>query len=360
MTDKLFNSLTILDIKKETKDCVSITLDVPDDLKDKYQFKAGQYLTFKKHINNEDVRRSYSICSSNYENELKVAVKKVEDGRFSTYANEVLKSGEALDTMPPMGKFILSSEDADAKGTFVFFAAGSGITPIISLIKTLLHSNSENKVILFYGNSTSDGVIFKEELEDLKDKHVNNFSLHYLLSREILGAALFNGRIDKEKTEAFAKYFFDASSVQKYFICGPEQMIFNVKDGLEALGITKEKIKFELFSSPDQPKQNTNKTAAKDTRRVLSKIKIQQDGNEYDFNLYSDGDSILDAALNSGADLPFACKGGVCCTCKAKLESGEVNMEVNYGLEEDEIEAGYILTCQAHPTTDSVKVNFDA
>lgn len=360
MANTLFNPLAVQEVIKETADCVSITLAVPDDIKSAYQFEAGQYVTFKQQINEEEVRRSYSICTAAYEGSLKVAVKKVLDGRFSTYANETLKAGDVLETMAPMGKFILNKDLTSKAGTYVFFAAGSGITPTISLIKTLLNHHAQHKVILFYGNRTSDSVIFKEELEDLKDTYVNQFSLHYLLSKEILGSALFNGRINKEKTNVFAKHFFDGDSVNQFFICGPEQMIFDVKDSLEALGIDKQKIKFELFSSPEQPKRQNTSTEVKDTRRVLSQIKIKQDGNEYDFNLYSDGDSILDAALNSGADLPFACKGGVCCTCKAKLESGTVNMEVNYGLEPDEIEAGYILTCQAHPTTDSVYVNFDA
>jgi len=355
-----FNPLKVTAVKKETDETVSIKLEVPENLKDIFKYKAGQYLTFKQLINGEEVRRSYSICSANYENELSVAVKKVIDGRFSTYANENLKAGDVLETMPPMGKFILNDKEDSTTKTYVFFAAGSGITPIISLIKTVLNSSDKNKAILFYGNRTTDSVIFKEQLEDLKDKNVNNFSLHYLLSKENLGAVLFNGRINKEKTISFSKYFFDIANVNQFFICGPEEMIFEVKDGLDSLGIPKQKIKFELFSSPDQPKKKQTNSEVKDTRRVLSQIKIKQDGNEYDFNLYSDGDSILDAALNSGADLPFACKGGVCCTCKAKLESGKVDMDVNYGLEEDEIEAGYILTCQAHPTTDTVYVNFDA
>jgi len=354
---KKFYPLTVSSVVKETEDCVSVSFDVPDSQAELFTFEPGQYLTIKKEINGEEIRRSYSICTAPHENNLKVAVKKVEGGRFSTFANELLKEGDTLECMPPDGRFVLPG--SFEKGKYVFYAAGSGITPVIAIIKHLLNDSSENEVILFYGNRRSDNVIFKEELEDLKDEHLQKFSLHYIMSKEFLSAPAFCGRIDAEKCSLFGKLFYDVKAINNFFICGPEEMIMTVKDCLEKDGTDPAAIKFELFTTPGA-KENKAVKESSNKEKILCDITIQMDGNEFDFELYSDSDSILDAALHGGADLPFACKGGVCCTCKAKLESGEVEMEVNYGLEQEEIDAGYILTCQSHPTTKKVKVNFDA
>ena len=353
---KGFHTLTIKDLKKETADSVSIALDVPADLQSTFEFIPGQYLTFKKEIEGEEIRRSYSICSSIKENDLRVAVKKVEDGKFSTFANESLKIGDQLEVMPPVGKFTVDL-NANHKKQYVAFAAGSGITPIISIIKSVLAVESKSSFILFYGNKGVDSIIFHEEIEALKNTHLERLSVHHILSREKLQSDLFFGRINGEKCKKFSQLFFSKEKVDDYFLCGPYDMIMSVKDQLTALGIDKKKIHFELFTTPGQ-EQRVKKKEVVET--FIAEITIKMDGNTFEIKLKNDEESILDTALKTGADLPFACKGGVCATCKAKIESGKVEMDVNYGLEEDEVEAGYVLTCQSHPITQKVTVNFDA
>ncbi len=351
-----FYPLEVIDVRKETEDTVSFSVDIPDDLKEVFKYESGQYITFRKKMNGEEVRRSYSLSSSPNEDEWRVAVKHVPGGKFSTFANHQLAIGDQLEAMPPMGNFVLKHPSEKAK--YVAFAAGSGITPVISLIKTILEEQKDATFLLIYGNRSADKIIFREELEDLKNVYMGRFALHYVLSKEHPGSDLFFGRITAEKCKSFSKYFFNIDEVNQFFICGPEEMIFSVRDYLLENGAEKNKVTFELFTSPDQ-KKGEQKVIQTDAPKILSKITVTLDSNTVDFELTSDGDSILDAALNGGADLPFACKGGVCCTCKAKLIEGEVRMDVNFGLEEDEIEAGYILTCQAHPLTDKVVVDFD-
>ena len=259
--------------------------------------------------------------------------------------------------MTPMGKF---TTDIDSKNEkrYVAFAAGSGITPIMSIIKSVLQTEPKSHFTLYYSNRNFDSIIFREEIIELKNIHFEQLSVQHILSREHQGSPLFYGRIDKEKCSSICNLLLDVSTVDEFFICGPEEMIFAVKDTLIEEGVDKNKIHFELFTSP-LGKVNQVKKAV--SRPALdSKITIQLDGNTFDIALNSDGENILDTALKNGADLPFACKGGVCATCKAKIEKGKVEMDVNYGLEPDEVEAGYVLTCQAHPVTKEVLVNFDA
>jgi ring-1,2-phenylacetyl-CoA epoxidase subunit PaaE len=354
-----FHKLAVKEVKKETPDCVSVLFDVPDELKQEFQFTQGQSLTMRTTINSEEVRRTYSICSSPLENQLKVAIKKVEGGLFSTFANEELKTGDVLDVMQPVGKFntpLLSS----SKKNYVAFAAGSGITPVLSLIKTTLQKEPQSSFTLVYGNRSRASVIFFEELEGLKNKYISRFNLIHILSRERTDAGLNFGRITGEKLQALAK-LVEYKNTDEFFICGPEEMIFCVKDFLEGLGIDKKKIHFELFTSPGQK----NKLAADSRQPAVDSgaqcsITIKLDGREINFNQPLSSDiTILDAALKQGADLPYACKGGMCCTCKAKLVEGEVAMDVHWGLEEEEINEGFILTCQSHPRTETVIVDFD-
>ncbi len=353
-----FHQLKVKDIRKETADTVSVAFEVPDVLQEVYEYKAGQYLTLRTAINGEDVRRSYSICTAPAEKDLRVAVKQVEAGRFSTFANTILKAGDELEVMTPTGNFTQS----EVKGTgqrYVAFASGSGITPVIAILKTILFKEPDSHVTLFYGNRNFESIIFREELEALKNKYLGRFSLYHILSRENLGVPLFNGRIDNEKIEAFAKVFFDPTLVSEYFICGPEPMIHAVKNGLEAMQVSG-KIHFELFTSPAGSLAPEKKEQPKDFDPAKeSHVTIKLDGDVTEFALAYGGDSILDAAMKAGADLPFACKGGVCCTCRAHLQEGEVEMDVNYALEPDEVEAGFILTCQSHPRTSRVVVDFD-
>lgn len=352
-----FHTLTIKDIRQETADCVSVAFDVPTELKTEFDFIPGQYLTLRATVNGEDIRRSYSICSSPINEDLRVAIKQVPEGKFSTYANQNLQVGETMQVMTPMGNFHSEIVENQQKN-YVGFAAGSGITPILSILKTVLIKEPESRFTLFYGNKTMDSIIFHEEIERLKNIYMNRLSVHHILSRESLGVQLYKGRIDADKCQSFCNLFIDPKSVDEYFICGPEQMIHAVKDTLADVGVDKKKIHFELFTTAGATKKKVLKKEST-VPSFDSQITIVLDGDQFNFPIQSDGENILDVALENGADLPFACKGGVCCTCRAKVLEGEVEMDVNYALEEDEVADGYVLTCQAHPKTDKVVVTFD-
>ena len=352
-----FHKLKVKEVKTETPDCVSIAFDVPENLQSEFIFEQGQNITIKKEIDGEEVRRSYSICSAPFENELRVAVKKVDSGKFSSYANNLLKAGEKLDVMPPTGKFNTKLQTTNHKH-YVAFVAGSGITPVISIIKTTLQTEAASNFTLVFGNRGRHSIIFFEELEGLKNKYVNRFNFINILSREKTDAPINSGRIDADKLTALNK-LIDYKNTDEFFICGPEEMIFCVKEFLETTGIEQKKIHFELFTTPGQKQAISHKPLAVSQAGLQSKITVKLDGRSFDFDLGFNGENILDAALKQGADLPFACKGGVCCTCKAKLLEGEVEMDVNWGLEQEEVEQGFILTCQAHPTTEKVVVDFD-
>ena len=354
MTPK-FHTLKIADVRTETEDTVSIRFEVPEILTEAYHFQAGQYLTLKSEVDGEEIRRSYSLCSAPYEHEWRVAVKQVYAGKFSTFANTKLKVGDELEVMTPMGNFKFDPKPT-AKRFFALFAAGSGITPILSIAKTILKEEPNSEVDLFYGNKNVGSIIFKEEIEALKNLYMDRLRVIHVLSRENLGNPLQKGRIDREKADHLHKGFLTSLSIDGVYICGPESMILDVKDSFIANGLEVSKIHFELFTSPGR-KQET--PLSEPVEEISSAVKIIIDGDTFDIPLTSTGENILDAAHKAGADLPYACKGGVCCTCKAKIISGTARMDVNYGLEKDEIEAGYILTCQAHPTSENLIVSFD-
>ncbi len=355
MTPK-FHTLLVKDIIKETDDCVSVSFSVPEDLIDDYSFESGQYLTLRTDVNNEDIRRSYSLCSSPHEGEWRVAIKQVEGGKFSTYANNELKVGDELQVMTPMGGFKVTP-DKSASKSYVLFAAGSGITPIISIAKTVLTQEPNSDVTLFFGNKGFNSIIFREEIEALKNEYMTRLRVIHVLSRESLGTKLQKGRIDVEKTEALFDAFLRDTDIDAVYICGPEQMILSAQEGLKNKGVDESIIHIELFTTPTS-KQPAEPVTANEPK-VESNVEIILDGDHIDLHLDSDGQTILDAAQEAGADLPFACKGGVCCTCKAKVLEGSAKMDVNYALEPDEVEAGYILTCQSHPTSDKLVVSFD-
>ncbi len=352
-----FETLSINDIRKETNDCVSIAFDLPESVTEQFHYTQGQYITLKTVINGESVRRSYSICSSPLDKELRVAIKKVPGGIFSSYANDVLQKGDTLEVMPPNGKFF-TPLNADNKNKYIAFASGSGITPIISIIKTTLQTEAGSSFTLIYGNKNRHSIIFKEQLEALKNTYMGRLSIVYILSREKTDASIHFGRIDANKAELLCNHIIEPLSAAGIFLCGPSEMIFSVKEYLEKIGVAPKKIHFELFGVGEKQK-SSSKNIASSSHEVKSKITIQQDGVAFDFELGFDGESILEAALKHGADLPFACKGGVCCTCKAKLIEGEVDMDINYGLEQEEIEHGFILTCQSHPRTEKIVIDFD-
>jgi ring-1,2-phenylacetyl-CoA epoxidase subunit PaaE len=349
-----FYPLTVSDVRQETPDCVSIAFTIPELLKKEFDFIQGQNITIKTNL--DDVRRSYSICSSPMQNELRVAVKKVNNGIFSTYATEKLQPGDVLEVMSPTGTFYTEIKQ-EQKKDYLFFAAGSGITPVISIIKTILSTEKESQVTLVYGNKNISSIIFREELEALKNQHLENLNVIHILSREKTEADLNTGRIDVNKCKELSR-LFNWKSIDEFFICGPEAMIFSVKDYLEQEGVAKEKIHFELFTTPTK-KHTQIYEAVDQPEKSGCAVTVKVDGRSYDFDLEYNGNTILEEGLSHGIDLPFACKGGVCCSCKAKLLEGKVEMEANYGLEDSEVKDGYILTCQSHPRTTRVIVDYD-
>ena len=354
-----FYPLVVNAVDRETADTVSVAFDVPEDLSALFAFTQGQYLTLRTDLNGEEVRRSYSICTGVQEGELRVAIKKVPNGLFSTFANETLQAGDSLEVMPPQGRFF-TELDSTQERIYVAFAAGSGITPVMSILKTTLATEQNSRFILFYGNRRFEQIIFHEQLETLKNIYPERLSVHHVLSKEQLGSDLFFGRINGEKCKAYGKLLFDPAEVHSFFLCGPEEMIFEVKDTLLELGVTENKVHFELFTTPGSKRKVDPTASARKEDAVEANVTVVQDDMKFDFFLPSDGSTILDAAMRAGADLPFSCKGGVCSTCKAKVIEGEVEMDVCYALEPDELEAGYILTCQSHPKTDRLVVSFDA
>jgi ring-1,2-phenylacetyl-CoA epoxidase subunit PaaE len=355
-----FHSLQVKEVKKETSDCVSVAFEIPEASKADFSFVQGQNIAIKAIINGEELRRSYSICSSPLDGELRIAIKKVPNGRFSSFANTQLKKGDTLSVMPPTGSFFTPLNPAQQKH-YVAFAAGSGITPILSLIKTTLATEPQSEFTLVYGNRNRSAIIFREQLEALKNKYMNRFRICYILSREKTDAPVNYGRIDAAKCEQLSGTLIHPASCDEFFICGPEAMIFSVRDWLLANGVAQPKIHFELFTVPGAA-QNVVAQTASDLKQFdgkTSNVTVRLDGVSFDFTLPYNGDSVLDTALKEGADLPYACKGAVCCTCRAKLTEGKVHMDANYALSDDEIEQGYILTCQSHPRSEKIVVDFD-
>ena len=353
-----FYNIKVADIYKETKDTVVISFDVPDNLKPKFHFKQGQHLTLRKEINGEDIRRNYSLCSSPLDNEWKVAVKTIRGGVFSNYAFNSLKKGDELQVMAPHGEFYVDCEP-ESSNNYIAFAAGSGITPMLSIIKTHLRSEPNSTFKLFYLNRTVKSIIFKEEIEQLKNEFFGRFQVFYFLTKEQRDIPFLNGRFDKEKLAVLTKTFIDIPDTDHAFLCGPQDMVFLIRDELEAAGLAKEKIHYELFFSGSSEEENRRIANVLDKKVEGTQVTIIDGGKEFHFIMDEDFDNILDGALAAGADLPFACKGGVCSTCKCQVKEGAVEMKVNYALDEKEVAQNYILSCQAVPTTDKVVVDFD-
>jgi ring-1,2-phenylacetyl-CoA epoxidase subunit PaaE len=354
-----FHNLRVQDITRETADCVSVAFEIPEALEAEYKFLPGQYLTLEAEIEGTKVRRSYSLCSSPVDGELRVAIKMVEQGAFSTWANEKLTVGSEMRVMTPEGNFFV--KPSATPKNYVGFAAGSGITPVYSILKSVLELEPGSTFKLFYGNQTSNTVIFRDKIDALKNTYMNRLEVHHVLSREDQGTDLLKGRIDAEKCSSFAERFFEPGNIDGYFLCGPEGMINSVSETLHKLGVAKDKVHFELFTSPAQSIAGKTKVSvpSDQDKGAQSAITVILDGDETHFPLKKAGFSILDAALDAGADVPYACKGAVCCTCRAKVLEGSVEMDMNYALEDDEVEDGYVLTCQSHPTSEKVVVSFD-
>lgn len=353
-----FYNIRIANIYKETKDTSVVTFDIPENLQNNFKFIQGQHLTLKKDINGEDVRRSYSLCSSPIENEWKVAIKQIPGGIFSTYANNEFKSGDSLEIMEPTGNFYVDVE-SEASKNYLAFAAGSGITPLLSIIKTHLTLEPKSTFKLFYLNQTVKSIIFKEEIEQLKNEFFNRFQVFYFLTKEQRDIPFLNGRFDKEKLSILTKTFIDIEDTNHCFICGPQDMIFLIRDELQAAGLDKEKIHYELFFSGSTEALDKKIAEALEQKAEGTEVTIIDGGTEFHFVMDEDSDTILEGALAAGADLPFACKGGVCSTCKCKIIEGSVEMKVNYALEDYEVKNNFVLSCQSVPTSKKVKLDFD-
>lgn len=346
-----FHNLTITKIDRITDKSVAITFDIPEALKPNFSFKAGQYITLNTTINGEEIRRDYSICSSVHSGNLTVAVKAVENGTFSTYANEHLNVGDTIGVAEPNGRFVFEPNEGKTR-TVAAFAAGSGITPILSIAKTLLEDEPFSNFILVYGNKSLKDAMFAENLLQLKQTYGNRFHGHFIYSQAQETDALF-GRIEKSTVNLIVKNKYKGVTVDSFYLCGPEQMIHTVKDVLLENNVKEKQIFFELFTASTDTETNTSQIGSGD-----SKIKVLVDDEEFEFTM-SQEQTILDAALKQDIDAPYSCQGGICSSCIARITEGEATMRQNNILTDSEVAEGLVLTCQAHPKTASVVVDYD-
>ncbi len=352
-----FHSLKVKDIRRETADAVSVAFDVPPQQQPEYLFKQGQYITLKMKIKGEEVRRSYSLCTSPYgDRELRVAIKEVQGGKVSTFINRELKVGDSMEVMTPMGNFHTPLSGANAK-SYVLFAGGSGITPMMSILKSILYVEKQSKITLVYANKNEDSTIFRNEIDTLVGANPSLTVVHVLDQPASKISDLQTGIITVDKAKSLVDNF-SLSKADEYFICGPGPMMENVKTALEDLKIAKEKIHIEYFTSVIDAVSKADSVVT--GGNVNAQITVLQYGIETDFNLETNGLSILEAAIEAGVDAPFSCKGAVCCTCRAKVLEGKVKMNANFALTDAEVEEGFILTCQAHPLTEKVVIDYDA
>jgi ring-1,2-phenylacetyl-CoA epoxidase subunit PaaE len=354
-----FQRLTVLEVRNDTPDARVITLAVPEPLRDAFRYRPGQHLAFRLLLDGEEMRRTYSICSGPDDRHLRIAIKRVAGGRISNWANECLKPGHTLEAMPPAGRFILPASEGGPRH-LAFFAAGAGITPIVSMIKHALAREPETVVTLVYGNRTVDSILFREELEDLKDRHLDRFSLMHVLScSDVLDVPLLRGRIDGAKVMVIAEKLLRKKVVDHVFLCGPGTLIRDARNALLDLGFPRERIHHEFFAPAGgayQSKRSPREVSA--TLTAGASVTALLDGLTHRFTVAPE-DRIVDAALKAGIPLPYSCKGGMCCTCRCKLVEGRVVMDVNYSLEPWELEAGYVLACQSRPLTPRVALDFD-
>lgn len=348
-----FHSLTIKDIRKETTDTVSIAFDIPSQLNADFTYEAGQYISIDAEINGEKVRRSYSLSSFlDTDQEHRIAVKQIENGKMSTFLNQSVSVGEALTVSTPEGHF---KPDLSKAANYALFAAGSGITPIISIVKAVL-AKTVHQVTLFYGNRNEQSIIFESELKELKAQYPDRFDLHFIFSRpngEV--DALHTGRIDPKKATALLKAHVDLGVDNEFFMCGPTEMMKAVEVALESARVSKEMIHVEYFSSPASEEDEKEVAAFEGTCEAT----VVLDDEEYTVEI-PEGKSVLDAVVEADIDAPYSCRGAVCSSCIAKVEDGAVDMKLNYVLTEDEIEEGLVLTCQSFPKTAKLKIDFDA
>ncbi|MBC7768188.1 MAG: 2Fe-2S iron-sulfur cluster binding domain-containing protein [Phycisphaerales bacterium] len=354
-----FHKLRVAEVKRETPDAVSVQLELPEHLRDAFAFRAGQHLTFRREIRGEEVRRNYSLCVSPNEGVLKIGVKQIAGGVFSGWVNSELKVGDELDVMAPHGSFCWSF-DAEARREYVAFAGGSGITPILSLIKTALATEARSRFTLFYGNRNSLGVMFLEEIAALKDRYLDRFSIYHFLEEEEEEIELFNGRLDRAKTDEILSSLVRAENVDAFFICGPGPMMDAIEEALLARGVDKPRILIERFTTGPLSAAQVAAARVLEEKAAGLRMSVTLNGRRVQVAFDPSKHSILDNVRAAGLPAPFACKGGVCATCRAKVTAGEVSMKVNYGLSEAELAEGYVLTCQATPVSEGVALTYDS
>jgi ring-1,2-phenylacetyl-CoA epoxidase subunit PaaE len=356
-----FHLLKVSGVRRITDEAVCVTFDVPAELEEVFRFTPGQYLTLRADIDGAEVRRSYSICSGIDEPDLRIGVKRIDGGVFSNFVNAGLRAGGTIDVQPPQGRFSPRLDPANAKH-YLCIAAGSGITPILSIMRSILATEPHSQVTLLFGNRQVSTIMFREELDALKNRYMARFQWLNILSREKQDVEILNGRINNRKGAELCRHLLDLHRIDEFFLCGPEAMISEVSRGLRAEGIDESRIHYELFTgSADDAARIVEKhhERARTMAGKVCRVTVRSGGRETTFDLTADGENILDGGLDHGVDLPFACKGGVCGTCKAKLTEGSVDMDLDHALQPDEIAAGYILTCQAHPVSDRVVVDYD-
>jgi ring-1,2-phenylacetyl-CoA epoxidase subunit PaaE len=348
-----FHTLRIAEVRRETPDCVSLKFDIPGEIADEYHFVQGQHLALRTQLDGEELRRSYSICAGCDDDELRVAVKKVHGGRFSVWVNERLKPGDAIDVMTPEGRFFTPLDPAHEKH-YVAFVAGSGITPVLSLIRTTLAREPKSRFTLVYGNRRQASAMFHEALEDLKDRYLARFALYNVFSREAQDIELFNGRLDGSKARAFLAALVPAETIDEAFVCGPASMIDDVERVLVGAGVPSAHVHVERFGVPGAATAPID-----DAEAAESRLTLIIDGVKREVDFHRGQHSILEAGRAAGLDLPYSCKGGMCSTCRGKLLEGQVKMAKNYALEPHEVAAGYVLTCQSYPLTERVLISYD-
>jgi len=349
-----FHLLTVTDVRKTIRDAVVVSFQAPEG----FDFIQGQYLTFRREFDGQELRRSYSICAGRDEGILQVGIKRVEGGAFSTWANETLQTGDTLEAMPPMGSFH-TPLDATAAHHYLGFAGGSGITPVLSILKTVLAREPKSRFTLVYANRAVNTIMFRDELEDLKNSYMGRVNVIHVLESDAQEIELFAGRVDAEKCKKLFKSWIDIASVDTAFICGPEPMMLGIASALRDHGLDEAQIKFELFASaqPGRAKKRATSEAAA-SAEAMTRATVIMDGSSHSFEMPKDS-SLLDAALENALDAPYACKAGVCSTCRAKVTEGEVEMQTNHALEDYEVAAGYVLTCQCYPISDKVVYDYD-
>ena len=358
MASRDFHKLRVAEIKRETPDAVSVRFHLPDELRDAFKFRPGQHLTFRREIGGEEMRRNYSVCVAPSEGVLKIGVKKISGGAFSGWVNDELKAGDELDVMAPHGSFCWDF-DSGARREYIAFAGGSGITPILSLMKTALAMEPHSRFTLFYGNRNSMGVMFLEEIAGLKDRYVDRAAVFHFLEEEEEEIELFNGRLDRAKTEEILSTLVRPEHADAFFICGPGPMMDAIEEALMARNVDRSRILIERFTTGPLSAAQAAAARALEEKAAGIKMSVTLGGRRMQVAFDPEKHSILDNVRAAGLPAPFACKGGVCATCRAKVTAGEVSMKVNYGLSEQEIAEGYVLTCQATPLTEGVALTYD-